>query len=115
MRVPEPGYCYVWEYVVADTSVPAFEGAYGAGGPWVRFFSRDESYQGTTLLRDRARPGRYLTFDCWRTREAFARFRERFHDEYAAIDARCEQLTASERFLGAFSPVATSSPPQHLP
>jgi len=100
----------VWEFDVPPEAVAAFEEAYGHQGPWVRLFRRDGAYEGTTLLRDRTRPGRYLTFDYWRTREAFEAFRERFRDEFAAIDASCERLTARERPLGEFDPLILSTP-----
>ncbi len=109
-RSGAPEYCYGWEYDVPAQAVAAFEEAYGDRGPWVRLFRRDDAYVGTTLLRDQRRPGRYLTFDYWRTRAAFEAFRERFRDEFAAIDAACERLTASERPVGEYDPLTLLLP-----
>jgi heme-degrading monooxygenase HmoA len=98
-------YVYLWEYRVVPESAAAFERVYGPEGEWVRLFRRAAGYRDTTLYRDRADPGRYVTVDRWRSREAFDVFRARFAAEFEALDARCEALTLREREVGRFEPV----------
>ncbi len=103
---PMAVFTYIWEFIVRPEHMAAFVAAYGPGGDWVRFFSRDPLYLGTELLRDRERPERFITRDSWATRDARFSFRERFRAEYDAIDARCEAFTHEERRLGDFEVVA---------
>lgn len=77
-----------------------FERRYGSDGDWARLFRLADGFAGTTLLRDADEPGRYVTIDVWRDREAFARFRERRASEYERLDAECAALTLEERCLG---------------
>ncbi len=49
---------------------------------------------------------RYLTIDHWESAELFASFRQRFSDEFEALDARFEAMTSMERSLGNFDLVA---------
>jgi heme-degrading monooxygenase HmoA len=95
-------YCALWEFRVQPGSEAAFESAYGPDGDWARLFRRDSAFVRTELLRDRSRPGRYLTADFWTDAGAFAAFRKTFGAEYDALDRRCEAYTLSERKLGEF-------------
>jgi heme-degrading monooxygenase HmoA len=95
----------LWEFEVEAERAEEFEREYGGEGGWVKLFRRGEGYQGTTLLRDRDKPLRYVTVDRWSSREAYDAFRRRYADEYAAIDARCEKLTRAERLIGYFEEV----------
>lgn len=95
-------YCYLWEFSVRPEFVPAFESAYGPEGDWVQLFRRDSEYIRTDLIQDREIPGRYLTIDQWKSREACLSFRERYHSEFESLDAECEQFTVEERFIGEF-------------
>jgi heme-degrading monooxygenase HmoA len=92
----------LWEFEVKPGCEERFERVYGADGDWARLFRSDANYQGTRLLRDASRDGIYMTLDCWRSREAYERFRDTAAERYAALDAACEGLTASERHLGSF-------------
>jgi quinol monooxygenase YgiN len=96
----------VWEFDVADAAGPPFEAAYGTHGPWVALFRDDPAYLGTTLLRDVAHGGRYVTIDAWRDAAAYAAFRARAGTAYAALDARCEALTRAERHIGTYEVIA---------
>jgi heme-degrading monooxygenase HmoA len=92
----------VWEFRVRPGSEAEFERRYGPSGDWARLFGRSDGYQGTVLLRDRAAPGRYLLTDTWRDATAYRAFKERYADEYAALDQECAALTEDERCLGEF-------------
>jgi heme-degrading monooxygenase HmoA len=100
---PMTGYAFVWEYVVRAERVEDFYRTYGPHGAWVQLFSRAEGYVRTELLRDETRPNRFVTIDIWTARDAHDAFRLRFAAEYGALDAQCEALTLSERFIGDFS------------
>jgi hypothetical protein len=76
-----------------------FEKAYGPEGEWVRLFRRDARYQGTRLLKDTARERVYVTVDNWESRAEYEAFREKWAEEYAEIDRKCEALTATETRL----------------
>lgn len=99
----------LWEFQVKPESVSAFEEAYGPAGTWAQFFRSSPDYLGTELLRDLDRPGRYFTLDHWTSRDAFRRFKQDRHAEYAAIDKQCESLTEREVFLGNFERVPAQS------
>lgn len=92
----------VWEFEVRPDRVGEFERAYGPHGEWVTLFQDGAGYLGTEFLRDEARPHTYLTLDRWESVAAYDAFRAARAAAYAAIDARCEGLTVSERRLGGF-------------
>lgn len=98
----DAGVARVWEFQVAPPAEAEFRRHYGPGGSWARLFRRSPGYIETLLLHDAAVPQRYVTVDLWESAPAFEAFRERFADEYAALDARCEQLTTREVDLGSF-------------
>ena len=56
----------------------------------------------TSLLKDAATPGRYLTVDRWQSEAFYRAFRESYSVQYSQLDQECEQLTTSERLLGEF-------------
>jgi len=95
-------YVDAWEFDVRPEKASDFERAYGAEGDWTTLFRRAEGYVGSLLLRDRSVAHRYLTVDRWRSEEDYARFRERFAEEYRALDERCRDLTLHERQLGTY-------------
>jgi len=86
-------YLVIWEFQVKSEATLAFEQAYGPAGDWVRLFSQSSDYQGTQLLRDSNRSGRYLTLDRWTSREAFRQFKQAHQADYDAFDQRCKALT----------------------
>jgi len=92
----------LWEFEVKSGCEQGFERVYGPDGEWVRLFRGDANYQGTRLLRDTARDGIYVTIDLWRSRDAYERFRTAARGSYAAIDATCEGMIASERHVGSY-------------
>lgn len=98
-------YSYVWEYRVRLDRIREFEAVYGPKGEWVRLFRRAPGYLETELFRDHDLPGRYLTVDHWKSREAYDTFRRRFSSEFDAVDERCERLTETETRLGDFESV----------
>jgi heme-degrading monooxygenase HmoA len=100
--VADAGYLVIWEFLVKPEAQAAFEKAYGPEGDWARLFRQSREHFGTQLLRDLIRPGRYLTFDRWTSRDAFLQFKKFQHNAYAALDARCEALTHRETLIGEF-------------
>jgi heme-degrading monooxygenase HmoA len=99
-----PTFRVFWAFVVPPGEEERFEQAYGPDGDWARLFMRAAGYLGTELWLDAGRPGRYVTVDHWRTREAFEEFKDRWGRDYAELDARTRRLTACEEPLGAFVP-----------
>ncbi len=95
----------IWEFRVAEEHRSEFERCYAAEGDWSQLFARSPEFLGTTLLRDPAVPGRYLTLDRWTEAAAFERFQEQYAVEYKALDQHCEFLTEYELKIGAFEPV----------
>jgi ribosomal-protein-alanine acetyltransferase len=92
----------IWEFHVKPGNARAFEKTYSPGGRWVEFLRRSEDYIRTELIRDREKPRRYLTIDVWRSRQAYAEFKEKHRAEYRATDKKCQSLNRSERLVGEF-------------
>ena len=96
----------VWEFVVRPDTVGAFLRAYGPSGDWEKLFTRYAGFRGTTLLRDVARPHRFLTVDSWESVAQRAAMLAHAGDDYARVDRACAELTESERELGTFEVTA---------
>ena len=96
-------YTYLWEFEVSPELAADFERHYGPTGTWARLFRRSPDYIETSLLRDNAVPGRYLTVDRWRSEDAYIAFKSAFATQYVQLDNECAQLTVAERCLGGFS------------
>lgn len=94
-------FVYIWQYVV-NTHRREFLEAYGAGGEWVRLFSKDPEHIETVLLRDADDDSRFVTVDYWTSREARDAFRDKYGDEFRELDGRCEEFTSREEFVGDF-------------
>jgi heme-degrading monooxygenase HmoA len=92
----------LWEFDVKPGYEERFERVYGPDGDWVRLFRGDANYLGTRLLREASRDGIYVTLDFWQSRDAYERFQVTAREAYAALDAACEPLTASEQHIGSF-------------
>jgi len=99
-------YLAVWEFEINPQSRGQFEEIYGPEGAWARLFRQSQDYRGTQLLRDLTRPGRYLTLDCWSSREAFQTFKQAHAGEYETLDQQCENLTEHEVMVGEFEEVS---------
>ena len=93
----------VWRFEIVEEKVPAFEAAYGPGGAWAQLFRASPHYLGTELLRDAYIPGSYLTIDRWASEDAFRAFRKEHDQEYEALDRSCDDLTAHEARIGAYT------------
>jgi heme-degrading monooxygenase HmoA len=92
----------IWEYRVHAAKREEFERYYGPDGDWAKFFSRDSDYRGTRLLHSLDDPQLYATVDTWKTREAFAMFKQEYAAEYKQRDQHCNQFTSDERHVGDF-------------
>ena len=99
-------YCYLWEFIVRPEREGEFSQLYGPSGAWVELFRTAPGYLDTRLLRDRARPHRFVTVDRWSSEEAFRRFRRDRAVDFDVVDARGESLTVVQRELGEFTEVA---------
>jgi heme-degrading monooxygenase HmoA len=108
--MPADPYIAIWEFEVPEERVGAFIEAYGPAGSWARLFRQASGYRGTELYRDRDDPRRFVTLDFWLSEVEYDTFRNRFADEYAALDRACEPLTRAERPLGRFALADRSSP-----
>jgi len=91
----------LWEFEVKPGRERRFEEVYGPGGDWDSLFRSDPNHAGTRLFRDTTRTGVYLTTDCWLSRESYEAFLALRRSEYKTLDAVTEDLTLSERQLGA--------------
>jgi quinol monooxygenase YgiN len=92
----------VWEFIVKDEDVSAFQRAYGPDGDWAALFRQHPGYEGTTLLQDAAARGRFLTIDRWESEALFDQMHHTSQQEYSRLDAMFGELTVSERKLGVF-------------
>ena len=92
----------LWEFEVKPGCEDRFERVYGPDGDWASLFRRDAQYVQTDLLRDLSKSGVYLTADYWRSQSAYDGFLAAHRIEYQLLDAANEELTASERKIGAF-------------
>jgi len=98
-------YFAIWEFHVKPDSIPTFEKIYGPDGDWAQLFRRSPEFLGTELLRDLNHSGRYLTNDCWTSREALHQFKQDHRADYDALDRQCESMTDQEISLGEFESV----------
>lgn len=85
--------------------IAEFERHYSSDGSWARLFRQDPAYHKTTLLRDTAHAGRYLTADYWHNEAAYAAFKERSRSQYLELDAQFEEFTKKETLIGHFEVV----------
>ncbi len=90
----------LWEFVVPEEKKEEFERHYCSAGTWARFFGASPAYRGSTLLAGEG--NRYITCDCWDSRQDYEEFRRTHATEYAVLDRRFEALTRSQRSLGIF-------------
>ena len=93
----------VWQFEIAEDKIAGFEAAYGTRGSWAQLFGKSANYQGTELLRDTYVQGRYLTIDRWASEDDFRAFRKEHDQEYEALDRACDDLTAKETRVGAYT------------
>ena len=94
-------YTIVWSFVVKPGREAEFEEHYGAAGTWASLFEKGSGFVKTELVRDAPPSRRYVTIDTWQSKEDFERFAAANHEEYARIDAMCEELTEREDQLAA--------------
>ena len=92
----------LWQFETSDSQRPDFTTAYGPSGPWAEFFRDAPGYLGTELFQRCLEPPCFLTVDHWESRAVYEAFRRERAAEYAALDAACEGLTTTERFLTAW-------------
>jgi heme-degrading monooxygenase HmoA len=93
----------VWQFEIAEEKVAGFEAAYSPEGAWAQLFRASSDYRGTELLCDAYISGSYLTIDRWSSEEAFRAFRKDHDQEYETLDRKCDELTAKETRIGAYT------------
>lgn len=93
----------VWQFEVAEEKMVAFEAAYGPDGAWAQLFRSSPDHKGTELLRDAYVPLTYVTIDRWASEEAFRAFRKEHDADYEKLDRACDELTAQEMRIGAYT------------
>ena len=93
----------VWQFEIAEERIADFEATYGPEGSWSQLFRSSDKYLGTELLRDAYIPGAYLTIDRWTSEEDFRAFRKQNDQSYEALDRSCDDLTAREMRVGAYT------------
>jgi hypothetical protein len=92
----------IWAFVVKAEAIARFERAYGPDGAWARLFRAYQGFRGTTLLRDRGNPRRYLTIDLWDTSAQRRYMLTAGKARYADLDETLADLTESEDEIGTF-------------
>jgi heme-degrading monooxygenase HmoA len=92
----------VWEFIVKDEAVSAFQRAYGPNGEWVALFRQHPGYEGTSLLQDTTTRGRFLTIDRWESEAQFEQMHQASQEDYSRLDVLFGELTISERKVGVF-------------
>jgi hypothetical protein len=98
----------LWEFEVKPGCQERFEKVYGPNGDWAQLFRRDPHYWQTLFLHDPFRERIYVTIDFWSSREAYERFRQEHREAYVLLDKNSEELTLSERRIGAFEQLSES-------
>jgi heme-degrading monooxygenase HmoA len=93
----------VWQFEIAEDKIAGFEAAYGPKGSWAELFGKSANYLGTELLHDAYEQGRYLTVDRWASEQDFRAFRKEHDHEYETLDRACDDLTAKETRVGAYT------------
>jgi len=103
-------YIILWEFEAAPERIEGFLSTYSSHGEWAQLFRQAPGYLGTELLESCEAATRFHTIDRWAHEDDYEDFKLRFAQPYAALDARCQGLTLSERKLGAFQ-LPTLLPP----
>ena len=103
----------IWEFTVKRDAIALFEQTYGPDGTWATLFRAYPGYHGTTLLRDAKNPQRFVTIDRWESSAQYVAMHEAARDDYARLDAACEDWTESERKIGEFTDCVTLSSAAH--
>jgi hypothetical protein len=98
-----------WQFELSDETRGAFEGFYGADGPWTALSRRSRSYLGSSFLRDQVQPTRYLLVEYWSEMVVYEKHHADFSDDVAALEARRDGLCLSVTPLGVFTALDTPS------
>jgi heme-degrading monooxygenase HmoA len=93
----------MWEFIVHPDKVREFVSAYKPEGDWAQLFRLAAGYEGTELLSSINDAKRFVTIDRWSNADEYARFRERFDQQYRSLNAQLEGLTIRETNLGLFT------------
>lgn len=100
-----------YRYRVHPSQKPAFEHAYGPGGPWAVLFARYPGYVRTRLFRHRREADVYITVDVWNTKADWDAFRDAAAHEYARLDKELHMLYLEEHLLGYYEGEDEYRPP----
>ena len=92
----------VWEFIARKTKSQNSSATMRAMDTGRNCLSAALDFDGTALLRDMERRGRYLTVDSWESAGAHHAMRAEFSREYEQLDRDCEDFTERESHLGDF-------------
>ena len=92
----------IWLFQPMPGRESNFAAAYSSQGAWAQLFERADGFVGTRLLSPEEAGGSWLTLDEWESRAAFDRFQDEYGEAYRSLDEELAELTADERFIGAF-------------
>jgi hypothetical protein len=109
MKHPEGVYVRMWEFTAKREVQTKFESFYGPDGEWVQLFRRSKAFLGTDFFRDQNVGNRYVTLDYFASKAGFEDFLREFREEYEALDRRCDGVRGSEREIGVFTALGSSS------
>jgi heme-degrading monooxygenase HmoA len=93
----------MWEFVVHPDKVREFVSAYRPDGDWAQLFRLAAGYKGTELLSSVNDAEKFVTIDRWNNVDDYARFQERYSEQYRSLDTQLEGLTLRETKLGLFT------------
>lgn len=79
-----------------------FELVFGPGGAWSKLFSDSPGFRGTTVLRDRDNPRRYLTVDLWDSEDAHEQALADEAHAYLALETELREWVELKHELGTF-------------
>jgi heme-degrading monooxygenase HmoA len=99
----------IWLYEVKPEYFKEFENAYCENGDWAKLFRNSKGYVKTELLIDSHNRNRFITIDYWDSENSFRILKDNFHNEYEALDKKCDNLTVLEEELGDFIQNGTGS------
>lgn len=90
------------EYIVHESDRGQFELVFARGGAWSKLFARHRGFRGTSLLRDKENPGRYLIIDVWDSSTDWKDAIAETQSEYSELMATLSTWTQSKARLGIF-------------
>ena len=98
-------------YRVHPAQARAFEHAYGATGPWGKFFGRSAGFRRIRLFRHKNEPQTYVQIQVWETKSDWEAFLYQYADDYKHLAKELRPLLLEQELLGYFEGSAEYQPP----